>query len=214
MLRAIAASAARAWVTTPSRAASNGDKPWASSPPISPASTSPVPPVASAALACGQTARYAARIGDRRERTLGDEHHTPRSGEPQRLRPGRLAARPLAGQPRQLTAVWRDDGRCAKVLPPAGPLGERVERIGVDHRLAGRRVASARQQQLAHEVDGRVGPAQAGAEDERVRVRQHRPNGGQARDRVGGGLDVALGVRDLGRVVRRPPGAPLRSSRP
>src|SRR5207244_978107 len=55
-MRSRTASPARPWRYTPRRAAAKGSRPWASSAPIAPARTSPVPPLAMAGFSNGATA--------------------------------------------------------------------------------------------------------------------------------------------------------------
>ena len=142
--RSRTASPANPWSITPRHAASKGRRPWASSEPIVPARTSPVPPVARAGFSNGATAVSPVRRRDDGPGALEHDDVAPLDrGRARGPGPGGIvvdevavlvrrvaAARP---QPPELADVRREDRRPAHALPPVVGRGEAAQRLGVEH---------------------------------------------------------------------------------
>ena len=116
-------------------AASNGASPCASNPTIAPASTSPLPAVASAGLANGSTTArpsgWAMTVNAPFKMTMCPHSAAIRRAMPTRSAPILPCLPAASAAPSR--RVRREDGRARETLSPAVEFGQRVERVGVHH---------------------------------------------------------------------------------
>ncbi len=153
---AAARSPARPCTCAANRAASNGAKPWANSAAVTPVSTSPVPPVAMPGLPVAFE-RHALAVADHGAVPFEHDHGFRSLGQlpGQRLA---LVERHLVDprQPGKLARVRGENPRAARFLQRVRPLGQGVERVGIDHQRQLERLI-----QPGYQVDQFVRPPQA-----------------------------------------------------